>query len=101
MIVMPTTTPLMSQQDQKLWGRSGTHGDVFDEALAHANRLAAEKGYTFIHPLMIWMLPQVGNDRDGDYQRAAHGRLYSVVPIGGGSLCTGVATLAKASESED
>ena len=50
-IVMPTTTPLMKVNRTRSYGAEVVlHGDVFDEALAHANRLAAEKGYTFIHP---------------------------------------------------
>ena len=65
------------------------HGDVFDEALAHANRLAAEKGYTFIHPF---------NDLDvatgqGTIAMVIIKELptvdYILVPIGGGGLCTG------------
>ena len=70
------------------------HGDVFDEALAYANELAAEHGYTFIHPF---------NDLDvatgqGTIAMEIIKELptvdYILVPIGGG-LCTGVATLAK------
>ena len=71
------------------------HGDVFDEALAYANELAAEHGYTFIHPF---------NDLDvatgqGTIAMEIIKELptvdYILVPIGGGGLCTGVATLAK------
>ena len=70
-------------------------GDVFDEACAHAYKLAEEHGYTFVHPFddldvaagqgsiameIIKELPTVD---------------YILVPIGGGGLCTGVSTLAK------
>ena len=94
-IVMPTTTPLMKVNRTRSYGAEVVlHGDVFDEALAHANRLAAEKGYTFIHPF---------NDLD---VATGQGTIameiikeptvdYILVPIGGGGLCTGVATLAK------
>ena len=96
MIVMPTTTPLMKVNRTRSYGAEVVlHGDVFDEALAHANRLAAEKGYTFIHPF---------NDLDvatgqGTIAMEIIKELptvdYILVPIGGGGLCTGVATLAK------
>ena len=95
-IVMPTTTPLMKVNRTRSYGAEVVlHGDVFDEALAHANRLAAEKGYTFIHPF---------NDLDvatgqGTISMEIIKELptvdYILVPIGGGGLCTGVATLAK------
>ena len=95
-IVMPTTTPLMKVNRTRSYGAEVVlHGDVFDEALAHANRLAAEKGYTFIHPF---------NDLDvatgqGTIAMEIIKELptvdYILVPIGGGGLCTGVATLAK------
>ena len=95
-IVMPTTTPLMKVNRTRSYGDEVVlHGDVFDEALAHANRLAAEKGYTFIHPF---------NDLDvatgqGTIAMEIIKELptvdYILVPIGGGGLCTGVATLAK------
>lgn len=95
-IVMPTTTPLMKVNRTRSYGAEVVlHGDVFDEALAHANRLAAEKGYTFIHPF---------NDLDvatgqGPIAMEIIKELptvdYILVPIGGGGLCTGVATLAK------
>lgn len=95
-IVMPTTTPLMKVNRTRSYGAEVVlHGDVFDEALAHANRLAAEKGYTFIHPF---------NDLDvatgqGTIAMEIIKELptvdYILVPIGGGGLCTGGATLAK------
>ncbi len=95
-IVMPTTTPRMKVNRTRSYGAEVVlHGDVFDEALAHANRLAAEKGYTFIHPF---------NDLDvatgqGPIAMEIIKELptvdYILVPIGGGGLCTGVATLAK------
>lgn len=95
-IVMPTTTPLMKVNRTRSYGAEVVlFGDVFDEALSHANRLAAENGYTFIHPF---------NDLDvatgqGTIAMEIIKELptvdYILVPIGGGGLCTGVATLAK------
>ena len=95
-IVMPTTTPLIKINRTKNYGAEVVLcGNDFDEACAHAYELAAEKGYTFVHPFddtdvaagqgsiameIIKELPTVD---------------YILVPVGGGGLCTGVATLAK------
>lgn len=95
-VVMPTTTPLIKVNRTKGYGADVVlEGDVFDEACAHAHKLAEEHGYTFVHPFddldvaagqgsiameIIKELPTVD---------------YILVPIGGGGLCTGVSTLAK------
>ena len=50
-IVMPTTTPLMKVERTKSYGAEVIlYGDVYDEACEYAYQLAAEHGYTFIHP---------------------------------------------------
>ena len=95
-VVMPTTTPLIKVNRTKGYGAQVVlEGDVFDEACAHAYRLAEEHGYTFVHPF---------DDLDVE---AGQGSIaieiikelptvdYILVPIGGGGLCTGVSTLAK------
>ena len=95
-IVMPTTTPLIKVNRTKSYGAEVVlHGDVYDEACEKAYELAAEHGYTFIHPFddldvatgqgtiameIIKELPLVD---------------YILVPIGGGGLATGVSALAK------
>ena len=95
-IVMPTTTPLIMVVRTKAYGAEVVlYGDVYDQACEKAYELAAEHGYTFIHPFddlrvatgqgtiameVIQDLPLVD---------------YILVPIGGGGLATGVSTLAK------
>ncbi|MDO4325909.1 MAG: threonine ammonia-lyase [bacterium] len=95
-IVMPTITPLMKVNRTRNYGAEVIlYGEVFDEACEYAYKLAEENGYTFVHPFddldvatgqgtiameIIKELPTVD---------------YILVPIGGGGLCTGVATLAK------
>ncbi len=95
-IVMPTTTPLMKVERTKSYGAEVVlYGDVYDEACEYAYQLAAEHGYTFIHPFndlavatgqgtiameIIQELPLVD---------------YILVPVGGGGLATGVSTLVK------
>ena len=49
-IVMPTTTPLLKVNRTKDLGAEVIlHGDVYDEACAHALDLAAEHGLSLIH----------------------------------------------------
>ena len=95
-IVMPTTTALIKVERTKAYGAEVVlYGDVYDQACEKAYELAAEHGYTFIHPFddlrvatgqgtiameVIQDLPLVD---------------YILVPIGGGGLATGVSTLAK------
>ena len=95
-IVMPTTTPLIKVERTKAYGAEVVlYGDVYDQACEKAYELAAEHGYTFIHPFddlrvatgqgtiameVIQDLPLVD---------------YILVPIGGGGLATGISTLAK------
>lgn len=95
-IVMPTVTPLIKVNRTKSYGAEVVlHGDVYDDACAHALKLAEENGYTFVHPFddldvatgqgsiameIVQELPTVD---------------YILCPIGGGGLITGVSTLAK------
>ena len=93
---MPTTTPLIKVERTKSYGAEVIlHGDVYDEACAHALALAEEKGYTFIHPFDD---PAVATGQ-GTIAMEIFQELplveYILVPIGGGGLATGVSTLAK------
>jgi len=95
-IVMPTTTPLIKVNRTKNYGAEVIlYGDVYDEACAHAMKLAQENGYVFIHPFNDL---QVATGQ-GTIAMEIIMELPTVdailVPIGGGGLCTGVATLAK------
>lgn len=95
-VVMPTTTPLMKVNHTKEYGAEVVlYGAVFDDAAEHAMRLAEEKGMTYIPPF---------NDLDiacgqGTIAYEIFQALPDVdvilVPIGGGGLAAGVATLAK------
>ncbi len=95
-IVMPTTTPLIKVNRTKGYGAEVIlHGDVYDEACAHALKLAEENGYTFVHPFDD---PAVATGQ-GTIAMEIVKELPLVdiilVPIGGGGLATGVSTLAK------
>ena len=95
-IVMPTTTPLMKVNRTRSYGAEVVlHGDVFDEALACANELAAEHGYTFIHPFNDLEVATGQGTIAMEIIKELPTVDYIMVPIGGGGLCTGVSTLAK------
>ena len=95
-IVMPTTTPLMKVDRTKSYGAEVVlYGNVYDEAAAHAAKLAAEHGYTFIHPFDD---PAVATGQ-GTIAMEIIKELptgdYILVPVGGGGLAAGVSTLAE------
>ena len=95
-IVMPTTTPLIKVNRTKALGAEVVlFGDVYDEACARALELAAEHGYTFIHPFDD---PDVATGQ-GTIAMEIIKDLPLVdiilVPVGGGGLAAGVSTLVK------
>ena len=95
-IVMPVSAPLLKVNRTKNLGAEVIlHGNVYDEACDKALELAAEHGYTFVHPF---------DDLDvatgqGSIAMEIVKELPTVdtilVPVGGGGLATGVSTLAK------
>jgi threonine dehydratase len=95
-IVMPKSTPLIKVANtHDLGGEVVLHGTSYDESLAYARELAAEKGFTFIHAF------------DDDQIIAGQGTIglelieeetpfdTVVVPVGGGGLVSGVAIALK------
>jgi threonine dehydratase len=100
-IVMPRTTPTVKvMQTESVGGHVVLEGETFDDAYAHARQLEQERGLTFIHPfddplvaagqgtVALEML-DVNADLD-----------CMVVPIGGGGLMSGMATVAKTLDPE-
>lgn len=95
-IVMPETTPLVKVNSTKQYGaKIVLYGNTFDDASKHATEIAEQTGMTFIHPFndlnvatgqgtMVFEILEELPDTD-----------IILVPIGGGGLATGVATLAK------
>ena len=96
-IVMPRTTPAVKvMQTEAVGGDVVLEGDSFDEAYAHARQLEKERGLTFVHPFDdpnvsagagTVALEMLEDKPDLD---------CLVVPIGGGGLMSGMATVAKA-----
>ncbi len=95
-IVMPRTTPTVKiMQTESVGGTIVLEGETFDEAYAHARKLEAERGMTFVHPF------------DDPHVAAGQGTVALemledvpeletlVVPIGGGGLLSGMGTAAR------
>ena len=95
-IVMPTTTPLIKVERTKSYGAEVVlYGDVYDEACDKAYELAAEHGYTFIHPFDDLTVATGQGTIAMEIVKDMPLVDYILVPIGGGGLATGVSTLAK------
>ena len=100
-IVMPQTTPSVKvMQTESVGGQVELVGETFDEAYAHARELERERGLTFVHPFDD---PQVAAgqgtvalemlEEKDDFD-------CLVVPIGGGGLMSGMATVDRALKPE-
>ena len=100
-IVMPSTTPSVKvMQTESVGGNVVLHGETFDEAYAHARELEQERGLTFVHPFDD---PQVAAGQGTVALEMLEQKLdfdCLVVPIGGGGLMSGMATVAKALNPE-
>ncbi len=95
-IVMPTTTPLIKVNRTKGYGAEVIlYGDVYDESCEYALKLAEEKGYTFIHPFDDLDVATGQSTVAMEILKEQPFIDIILVPIGGGGLATGVASLAK------
>jgi threonine dehydratase len=96
-IVMPQTTPDIKVNAVKnLGGHAVLAGDSYDEAYAHAIKLAEEKGFTYVHayddPDVIAGQGTVAME----ILRQHNGPIDAIfVPVGGGGLAAGVAAYVK------
>lgn len=96
-IVMPKTTPQIKVDAVRGRGAKVVlHGDTYDEAAGHAQKLVDDKGMVYIHP---YDDPDViaGQGTVGmEILRQHTGPLDAVfVPVGGGGLLAGVAAYIK------
>jgi len=95
-VFMPTTTPLIKINRTKNYGANvELYGDVFDEAAAKAMEYAKESGATFVHPFNDLTVATGQGSIAMEIIKELPTVDYILVPIGGGGLCAGVATLAK------
>jgi threonine dehydratase len=94
-IVMPRSTPTVKvMQTESVGGRVELFGETFDEAYAHARELEAERGLTFVHPFDD---PDVAAGQGTvalEMLAAVPDLDCLVVPIGGGGLMSGMATIS-------
>jgi threonine dehydratase len=96
-IVMPRTTPAIKVDAvRNFGGRVVLHGDNYDEAKQHAEKLQAERGLTYIPPYddpdVIAGQGTVGMEILGQHPRPIHAIF---VPVGGGGLIAGIAAYVK------
>ena len=96
-IVMPRTTPTVKVTQTEGHGASVIlHGESVDDALAHARALAVERGLTIVHPFndleIIAGQGTVALEMFADVPAID----MLVIPIGGGGLISGCATVARA-----
>lgn len=96
-IVMPVTTPQIKVDAVRSRGAKVVlHGDAFDQAALHAEKLVAEKGLVYIHP---YDDPDViaGQGTIGmEILRQHNGPLDAIfVPVGGGGLLAGITAYVK------
>lgn len=96
-VVLPANAPASKEEGLRTWGADVIrHGALWDDAQAHALKLAEERGWTEVHPFArrdvllgqgTIALEMLEDAPDAD---------VLVIPIGGGGLIGGVATAAKA-----
>lgn len=97
-IVMPVTTPpIKVQAVERLGGEVVAVGEGFDEAHAHARRLEAETGSTFVHPFDDEDVIAGQGTIGLEVLRQHPDPLEALfVPVGGGGLAAGIASVVRA-----
>jgi len=96
-IVMPESTPLTKVQG--VTSRGGEvilHGSNYDEAYAHALTYAKENGYDFVHPFEDNSVMAGQGTVAMEILQELPNLDAIVVPVGGGGLIAGIATVVKA-----
>ncbi|BDF69876.1 threonine ammonia-lyase [Oscillospiraceae bacterium] len=95
-IVMPTTTPLVKVNNTKDYGAKVLlHGETFDDAAELAATLSREEGLTYIHPFNDPVIATGQGTIAYEIISDLPDTDVILVPIGGGGLASGIATLAK------
>jgi len=98
-IVMPRTTPTVKvMQTESVGGKVVIEGETFDEAYAHARQLEQELGLTFVHPFDDPHVAAGAGTVALEMLAEAPAIDCLVVPIGGGGLISGMATVARAQD---
>jgi threonine dehydratase len=96
-IVMPEPTPTVKVTQTAGHGAEVVlHGDMFDDAYAHAKELALEKGYVFVHPFDDPQIIAGAGTVGLEMLQDAPDLEAIIVPIGGGGLMSGISIAARA-----
>jgi threonine dehydratase len=100
-IVMPRPTPTIKVMQTEGHGASVVlHGELFDEAYEEAQRIAGERGLTFVHPFNDPHIIAGQGTVALELLEDAPAIDTLLVPIGGGGLISGMAIAAKALQPE-
>ncbi len=96
-IVMPRTTPEIKVASVRArGGKVVLHGDTFDEAFVHSQKLVEEKGMTYIHPYDDPDVIAGQGTVAMEILRQHTGHIDAIfVPVGGGGLAAGIAAYVK------
>ena len=95
-VLMPATTPLIKVNSTKDLGAEVIlYGNDYDESCVEALRIAEEKGLTFVHPFDDLDVACGQGTIAMEIVKELPTVEYILVPVGGGGLVCGVATLAK------
>jgi threonine dehydratase len=100
-VVMPRLTPFVKVEKTTQFGAKAVlEGESIEEAAAFAEKLAAERQLTFVHPYDDPLIIAGQGTIGLEMLEAAPDLEVLVVPIGGGGLISGVAIAAKALKPE-
>jgi len=95
-IVMPEATPLVKVNNTKTYrAQVVLAGNIYDDSYVYAAKLAEEKHLEFIHPFNDLDIATGQGTLASEILRALPETDIILVPIGGGGLIAGLATLAK------
>ncbi|MGV3556054.1 MAG: threonine ammonia-lyase [Croceibacterium sp.] len=96
-IVMPKTTPVVKvMQTEAVGGKVVLEGETFDDAYATARSMEKQLGLTFVHPFDDPVVAAGQGTVALEMLEDAPELDALVVPIGGGGLISGMATVARA-----
>lgn len=97
LIVMPLTTPEIKVKSVQRYGaKTILHGDSYDEAYEHANKIALERGLTFIHPYDDPDVIAGQGTIAVEILRQCTCDIHAIfIPVGGGGLIAGIAAYVK------
>lgn len=96
-VVMPRFAPLVKMARCRQFGATVVlHGDTFDEARQEADRLSAERQLTYIHPFDDPQVIAGQGTMAFEILEQVPDAEAIIVPVGGGGLLAGVATVLRA-----